>query len=158
MICVRVALQFIHEMQCKALKSWDASKSQALPVFGVDVAFIDESVLSLNPSHEVDQAIEDIRSIVSDLGPPHKELHITPIESIYSLECMEGRNRLKELLLAITDATGKEDFLHHLRMCSLQKVLFSVAHIIFLCNHWMNASETIFLTYLCFYTSSDCFG
>jgi len=147
MICVRVALQFIHEMQCKALKSWDASKSQALPVFGVGVAFIDESMLSLNPCHEVDQAIEEIRSIVSDLGP-HKKLHITPIESIYSLERMEGRNRLKELLLTITDVTGKEDFLQHLRVCSLQKVLLSIDHSIFLCNQKMNASVAIFLTFL----------
>ncbi|ONK64815.1 uncharacterized protein A4U43_C07F30250 [Asparagus officinalis] len=118
----RVALQFIHEMQCKALKSWDASKSQALPVFGVGVAFIDESAVSSNPSREVDQALKEIRLIVSDLGSPHKELHITPIESIYSLDCIEGRNRLKELLLTISDVTGKEDFLQHLRISSLQKI------------------------------------
>lgn len=123
MVFGRVALQFIHEMQSKALKSWDASKSQALPVFSVGVAFIDESMLSFNTTHEVDQSIEEIRMTVLHLDPPQKKLHITPIESIYSLDFMEGRNKLKELLLNISDSTGKEDFLQHLRMCSLQKVL-----------------------------------
>lgn len=118
----RVALQFIHEMQYKALKSWDASRSQALPVFGVGVAFINESIVSLNQSREVDQTIEEIRSTISDLDPPCKQLHVVPIEDVYSLDSVEGKNKLKELLLTITDATGKEDFLHHLRMCSLQKI------------------------------------
>lgn len=118
----RVALQFIHEMQYKALKNWDASKSQALPVFGVGVAFIDESILSPKPFHEVEKVIEDIKLIVSDLTPAHKELHIAPIERIYSLDLMDGRSKLKELLHSIADATGREDFLQYLRMLSLQKI------------------------------------
>ncbi|XP_008792676.1 cytoplasmic tRNA 2-thiolation protein 2 [Phoenix dactylifera] len=120
----RVALQFVHEMQGKSLKNWDASKSQALPVFGVGVAFIDESIFSHNPSDETEKAIEEIRSVVSNLTPPHKELHIIPIENICSLSSENGRSRLNELLEMITDATGKDDFLHSLRMLSLQKIAF----------------------------------
>ncbi|XP_072988448.1 cytoplasmic tRNA 2-thiolation protein 2 isoform X1 [Typha latifolia] len=118
----RVALQFIHEMQSKALKSWDASNSQALPVFGVGVAFIDEGVLSLKPSHEVDMAVEDIRSIASSVLPAHKEIHIRPIEDIYSMDSEAGRGRMNQLVDMINDPTGREDFLHHLRMLSLQKI------------------------------------
>ncbi|KAG1368582.1 cytoplasmic tRNA 2-thiolation protein 2 [Cocos nucifera] len=117
----RVALQFVHEMQGKSLKSWDASKSQALPVFGVGVAFIDDSIFSLNPSDETEKAIEEIRSVVSNLTP-HKELHVIPIQNICSLSPENGRSRLNELLEMISDATGKDDFLHYLRMLSLQKI------------------------------------
>ncbi|XP_039115416.1 cytoplasmic tRNA 2-thiolation protein 2 [Dioscorea cayenensis subsp. rotundata] len=118
----RVALQFIHEMQRKAFTSWVASKSQALPVFGVGVAFVDERVASNQPSCEVDKAIEEIKLIVSDLAPVQKELHILPIESICSLGSNDGKSKLNGLLETITDTTGREDFLHYLRLLSLQKI------------------------------------
>ncbi|CAL9767438.1 unnamed protein product [Musa acuminata subsp. burmannicoides] len=118
----RIALQFVHEMQCISLKNWDASKSQALPVFGVGVAFIDESAISIGPLHEMNKVIAQIRSIVSTLSPAHKELHIAPIENICSMSSNDGRIRLNELLDSVTDATGKEDFMKYLRMLTLQKI------------------------------------
>ncbi|KAK1575131.1 hypothetical protein Q3G72_002892 [Acer saccharum] len=62
----RVVLQFVHEMQQRAQKNFDASKDRSLPVFGVGVTFIDESAYHC----EIDKAIEDIRSTVSNLAPP----------------------------------------------------------------------------------------
>lgn len=114
----RVALQFVHEMQHKAQKNFDASRDRSLPVFGVGVAFVDESAVSRIPSDEFDKAIQDMKSIVSNLAPPEKAFHVVPIESVYS---SNGRDRLEELLNAVKDVTGKEDLLQHLRMLSLQK-------------------------------------
>ncbi|CAA6667407.1 unnamed protein product [Spirodela intermedia] len=104
---VLVALEFAHEMQLKAQKSWDASKDQALPVFGVGAAFIDESI-PLRPSKVVQKAIEEMRFRVSQLTPPPKVFH-------------DGTG-LNALLETISDATGKEDLLSYLRMLSLQKI------------------------------------
>ncbi|XP_010246741.1 PREDICTED: cytoplasmic tRNA 2-thiolation protein 2 isoform X2 [Nelumbo nucifera] len=118
----RVVLQFVHEMQQKAQRNFDASRDRSLPVFGVGVAFIDETVISSIPSHEYEKAIQDIRLIVSSLAPPEKKLHIVPIENIYSLDSKGETSRLKELLHAIDDDTGKEDLVHHLHMMSLQKI------------------------------------
>lgn len=114
-----MALQFVHEMQHKAQKNFDASRDRSLPVFGVGVAFVDESAVSRIPSDEFDKAIQDMKSIVSNLAPPEKAFHVVPIESVYS---SNGRDRLEELLNAVKDVTGKEDLLQHLRMLSLQKV------------------------------------
>ncbi|KAF6158856.1 hypothetical protein GIB67_012499 [Kingdonia uniflora] len=118
----RVALQFVHEMQSKAQRNLDASRDKLYPVFGVGVAFVDESAVRFNPSHEEENTLQDMRLIMSTLAPPTKELHITPIESIVSSESNDGRNKLKELLDIIVDVTGREDFLQHLRMLSLQKI------------------------------------
>lgn len=98
-------------MQSKALICWDASNSQALPVFTVGVVFIEECAISGKPSDQVEQ----IRSIVSSLSPPSKDLHIVPIENVFPSD-------LRKLVNSINDATGREDFLRHLRMLSLQKV------------------------------------
>lgn len=118
----RVVLQFIHEMQYKAKRNLDASNDRSSPVFGVGVAFIDESAVSLVPSHKVDIAIQEIKLIVSSLAPPTKDLHITPIENIFSPDCTQGRRKLNELLHTVSDVTGKEDLLLHLRMLCLQKI------------------------------------
>ncbi|KAF9612858.1 hypothetical protein IFM89_004268 [Coptis chinensis] len=115
--CSRVALEFVHEMQNKAQKNRDASRNKSYPVFGVGVAFIDETAVT---SLQLDKAIQDLRMIVSSLAPPRKELHIMPIQTILSDD--DDVNRLKELLLTVTDVTGKEDLLLHLRMLCLQKV------------------------------------
>ncbi|KAH7561367.1 hypothetical protein JRO89_XS10G0217000 [Xanthoceras sorbifolium] len=118
----RVVLQFIHEMQQRAQKNFDASKDRSLPVFGVGVTYVDESAYHSVPSCEIDEAIEDIRSIVSNLAPPAKELHIVPIEGVFALDSLDcERERLKTLLDSVSDATGKEDLLLHLRMLTLQK-------------------------------------
>lgn len=111
-------------MQDKSQKNFDASRDGSLPVFGVGVAFIDERAILPIPSHEIDKAIQDFRSIVSALAPPRKELHVVPIENIFSSSSSDGRDRLKNLLDAVSDSTGKEDLLLHLRMLSLQKVHF----------------------------------
>ncbi|GAV75205.1 DUF2392 domain-containing protein, partial [Cephalotus follicularis] len=118
----RVALQFIHEMQYRAQKNFDASRDRSLPVFRVGVAFISES--SINPilSDKEDRAIEEMRSIVSNLAPPPKQFHVVPIESIYSSDSSDARDSLKELLAGVSDTTGKEDLMLHLRMLSLQKI------------------------------------
>ncbi|XP_052174528.1 cytoplasmic tRNA 2-thiolation protein 2 [Diospyros lotus] len=118
----RVALQFVHEIQSKAQKNFDASKDRALPVFGVGVAFVDESAIYPVPSHEFNDAIEDMKLILSNLTPPRKEFHVVPIESIYSLDSGNVKDRLKGFVNAIADATGKEDLLMHLRMSLLQKI------------------------------------
>ncbi|BBH07331.1 Adenine nucleotide alpha hydrolases-like superfamily protein [Prunus dulcis] len=86
-----VALQFVHEMHSKAQKNFDACRDRSLPVFGVGVAFVDESSVTLPP-----------------LMKPTK--------------FGDGRERLKKLLDAVDDATGREDLLLHLRMLALQKV------------------------------------
>ncbi|PON86905.1 Cytoplasmic tRNA 2-thiolation protein [Trema orientale] len=117
----RVALQFVHEMQHKAQQNFDASRDRSLPVFGVGVAFIDESAVFSVPSCEAAEGIEGMRVIVSNLAPPTKELLVVPIESVFSSESSDGKNQLSKLLDAVTDATGKEDLLVHLRMLSLQK-------------------------------------
>ncbi|KAK3018768.1 hypothetical protein RJ639_003315 [Escallonia herrerae] len=120
----RVALQFVHEIQHKAQKNFDASASRdrSLPVFGVGAAFIDESAICPVSSNEFDEALEDMRLIVTNLAPPRKKFHIVPIESVYSSDCCNGRDRLKELLNAVSDVTGREDLLVHLRMLCLQKI------------------------------------
>lgn len=110
-------------MQYKAHINLIASKDRSLPVFGVGVAFVVETAVSTVP-YEVDNAIEDIKLIVSSLAPPSKVLHITPIEDIFSPDSTQGGNKLRELLHSITDVTGKEDLLQHLRMLCLQKVPF----------------------------------
>lgn len=116
-------MQFVHEMHNRAQKNFDASRDRSLPVFGVGVAFVDESSVYSVPSGEVENAIEDIRLIVEDLAPPTKELHVVPIESVYSSDSGDGRGRLNQLLEAVPDATGKEDLLLHMRMLALQKVV-----------------------------------
>lgn len=118
----RVALQFVHEMHSKAQKNFDACRDRSLPVFGVGVAFVDESSVYSVPSNETNKVIGDVRLIVENLAPPSKELYIVPIESVYSSDSGDGRERLKKLLDAVGDATGREDLLLHLRMLALQKV------------------------------------
>ncbi|KAK1276625.1 Cytoplasmic tRNA 2-thiolation protein 2 [Acorus gramineus] len=118
----RVALQFVHEMQCKAQKNFDASRDRALPVFGVGVAFIDESSVSSINSDEVREAIREIGAIVSVLAPPVKELHVGVLESACFAGSDDGRERLSGLLGTIGDVTGRDDFMRHLRMLSLQKI------------------------------------
>lgn len=117
-----VALQFVHEMQHRALKNFEASKDRSLPVFGVGVAFIDESSVYPDASEKVDDAIKEMRLIVSKLAPPMKQLHVVPIDNIYTSDSIDGKDRLTNLLNAVNDATGKEDLLLHLRMLALQKV------------------------------------
>ncbi|XP_062113415.1 cytoplasmic tRNA 2-thiolation protein 2 [Humulus lupulus] len=118
----RVALQFVHELQYKAQQNFDASRDRSLPVFGVGVAFIDESVAWSVPSYEVIEGIEEIGQIVSSLAPPTKELFVFPIESLFSSESTDGKDQLSKLLDGVTDTTGKEDLLIHLRMLCLQKI------------------------------------
>ncbi|XP_059295947.1 cytoplasmic tRNA 2-thiolation protein 2 [Lycium ferocissimum] len=120
--CSRVALQFIHEMQSRAQKNYDASRDRALPVFGVGVAFIDETAISAVSSDDLHRAIEQMKLIVSDLAPPVKQFHVVPTEAIYSLKAGDGKDRLNELINAVSDVTGKEDLLEHFRMLSLQKI------------------------------------
>ncbi|CAA3016806.1 cytoplasmic tRNA 2-thiolation 2, partial [Olea europaea subsp. europaea] len=118
----KVALQFVHEMQHKAQKNFDASRDESLPVFGVGVAYIDERAIFTVPSHDFDRAIDEMKLIVSNLAPPVKHFHILPTESIYSSDTGARRLRLMELINAVSDVTGKEDLLEHLRMLSLQKI------------------------------------
>ncbi|KAF2307935.1 hypothetical protein GH714_033463 [Hevea brasiliensis] len=117
-----VALQFVHELQHRAQKNFDANKDRSLPVFGVGVAFIDESAVYPDASEKVDDAIREMKLVVSKLTPPMKQLHVFPIENIYTSDSIEGKDRLTKLLDAANDATGKEDLLLHLRMLALQKV------------------------------------
>ncbi|KAF0888920.1 hypothetical protein E2562_020142 [Oryza meyeriana var. granulata] len=118
----RVAMQFIHEMRSKAIESWDASNSQALPVFGVGVAFVDESILCSKPKHEIETAIEDIKSIVSSLSTGVNAMRIVPLEDVFSTESKDGEVRLGEAVGMICDDTGREDFLRCLRILLLQKI------------------------------------
>lgn len=111
-------------MQSKAIQSWETSNSQALPAFGLGVAFVDESFHLVSPGHEIDSAIEDIKSIVSCLSPGDKQLHIAPLEDVLSSSGSDDKAaRLKEVVGMINDETGRDDFIQCLRMLSLQKVL-----------------------------------
>jgi cytoplasmic tRNA 2-thiolation protein 2 len=121
-------------MRSKAIESWDASNSQALPVFDVGVAFVDESALLSKPKCEVKLAIADIKSIVLSLFPGDKAVHIAPLEDVFSLESGDGEGRLRELVGMVDDDTGREDLLQCLRMLSLQKVLFISACACFHCE------------------------
>lgn len=118
----RVALQFLHEMQSKAIESWDASNSQALPAFDVGVAFVDESALLLKPKCEIELAIADIKSIVLSLLPGNKAIHIVPLEDVFSSELNDREGKLRELVGMVNDDTGREDLLQYLCMLSLQKI------------------------------------
>ncbi|CAI9297724.1 unnamed protein product [Lactuca saligna] len=120
----RVALQFVSEMQLKSQTNFDATaiRDRSLPVFGVGVAFIDETEIHPITCTDFNKAIEDIKEIVSNLSPPKKELHIVPIRNIYSTKTSDGSETLKNLINTVSDATGKEDLLSHLRMLSLQKI------------------------------------
>lgn len=116
-------MQFVHDLQERAQKNFDASRDRSLPVFGVGVAFIDVSAIIPNSTPGTDEIVHEIKSVVSDLSPPMKNLHVFPIESIYSSNAIDGRKKIQNLLDTVADATGKEDLLLHLRMLSLQKVL-----------------------------------
>ncbi|KAM0915493.1 hypothetical protein ACQ4PT_010808 [Festuca glaucescens] len=118
----RVALQFIHDMRSKAIESWDASNSQALPVFDVGVAFVDESTLLSKPRCEVELAISDIKSIVSSLLLGDKAMHIASLEDVFSSESNDREGRLMELVGMVNDDTGREGLLRCLRMLLLQKI------------------------------------
>lgn len=122
----RVALQFVHEMQQKAQKNFDASRERerVLPVFGVGVAYIDETAMCSEASRDFDKAINEMELIVSNLTPPAKQLFVVPTESIYSPDFAVGRDCLTKLGDAVNDLTGKEDLLKHMRMLCLQKAAF----------------------------------
>lgn len=52
-----VALQCVHDMQESAQKNFDASRDRSLPVFGVGVVFIDESIVLPIPFAEMEEAL-----------------------------------------------------------------------------------------------------
>lgn len=128
----RVALQFVHEMQEKAQKNFNASKERerVLPVFGVGVAYIDESTIYPEASNDFDKAINEMKLIVSNLAPPVKPFFVVPTERIYSPDLAVGGDCLTKLGVAVNDITGKEDLLKHLRMLCLQKVRLSLTFLI----------------------------
>ncbi|KDP26051.1 hypothetical protein JCGZ_21084 [Jatropha curcas] len=118
----RVLLQFVNEMQRRAQKNFDASKDRSLPVFGIGVAFIDESAVYPVPSEKFDEGIREMKLVVSNLALPTKKLHVVPIENIYTSDSIDGKDKLAKILNAVTDPTGKEDLLLHLRTLALQKI------------------------------------
>jgi cytoplasmic tRNA 2-thiolation protein 2 len=139
-------------MQSKAIHSWETSNSQALPVFGVGVAFVNESsVLSPKPKYEIERAVQDVRSIVSSLLPGKKAVHIASLGDMFASGSEDGVGSLREVVGMISDETGRDDFLQRSRMLLLQKVfLFSASaryllHIIilFACSEF-----TPFIQYL----------
>lgn len=119
----RVVLQFVHEMQQKAQANFDASRDKSLRVFGVGVVFVDDSAI-FETRENLSNAATEVESILSSVVPPKKELLVLSIEGVFSGNSEEKRAMLNDLLNIIDDTTGKEDFLEHLRMLSLQKVLF----------------------------------
>uniref|UniRef100_A0A7N1A019 Cytoplasmic tRNA 2-thiolation protein 2 n=1 Tax=Kalanchoe fedtschenkoi TaxID=63787 RepID=A0A7N1A019_KALFE len=121
--CSRVALQFVHDMQQKAQRNFDASPDRSLPVFSVGVAFIDESSIGTGPlsCDRIDEAvIKEMETLVSCLSPPSKKFHAVPIQNVYP--SADKEERVKELVQGVPDDTGKEDLLLHLRMLSLQTI------------------------------------
>ena len=127
-IFFRVALQYVHDMQERAQKNFDASRDRSLPVFGVGVVFIDESAVVPIPSGEMEEAVGFISSVVSSLAPPTKKLHIVPIETVYSSDSSDGKERLIKTVNAVSDPTGREDLLLYLRMLALQKVWLQMSY------------------------------
>ena len=61
---------------------------------------------------------------MSSLAPPRKELHIVPIETVYSSDSGDGKERITKVVNTVIDPTGREDVLLCLRMLALQKVCF----------------------------------
>lgn len=127
-----MALQFVHEMQEKAQKNFDASacRERVLPVFGVGVVYIDETIIYPEASNDIAKAITEMKLIVSNLAPPVKQFFVVPTERIYSPDFAVGRDCLTKLGVAVSDITGKEDLLKHLRMLCLQKVCLSMTFFI----------------------------
>ncbi|CAI0375019.1 unnamed protein product [Linum tenue] len=121
-VASRVALQFVHDMQQRAQRNYEASKDRSLPVFGVGVAFVDESTVCSISNDEVEEAIQEMKSTVLELAPPVKQFHVVPSVSLYSSGSSDEKDRLMKLIGAVDDVTGKDDFLMHLRMWALQKV------------------------------------
>ncbi|GLJ12244.1 hypothetical protein SUGI_0187240 [Cryptomeria japonica] len=118
----RVALEFIREIQSKVQRDSDASKDNSLRIFQFGVAFVDESAALQLTFHEACQVIEGIKSIVSDKVHQQEDLHIVPIESIWSTDDSDGKQKLSDLLESMQDATGKEDLLGYIRLQVLQKI------------------------------------
>ncbi|CAN0890444.1 Cytoplasmic tRNA 2-thiolation protein 2 [Linum grandiflorum] len=118
----RVALQFVHDMQQRGLKNYEASKDRSLSVFGVGVAFVNESAVRSIPTDKVEEAMQEMKLTVSKLAPPVKQFHVVLPESIYSSSLSDDKDKLMKLLGAVDDITGKEDLLLYLRMLALQKI------------------------------------
>lgn len=117
-----MALQYVHDMQQKAQHNFDASPDRSLPVFGVGVAFIDESSVSTISSDDIINVIRMMETVVVKVSPPVKKFHVVPIENVYTLDSSINKEKMKDLVESISDVTGKEDLILHLRMLSLQKV------------------------------------
>lgn len=141
-ILFRVALQFVHDMQERAQRNFDASRDRSLPVFGVGIVFIDEGAVLSIPSSEMEEVVEVVREVVSSLVPPRKELHVVPIETVYSSDSGDGKERLIKVMNTVSDPTGREDMLICLRMLALQKVCL-----------WMMVLLTIVVSEACRHTN-----
>ena len=113
-------------MQDKAQKNFDASRDKSLSVFSVGVVFVNETSALGVSTVEADEVIEHVKAVVNELAKPEKLLHIVPLESIYELNPDDDRERLRRMLDAVGDSTGKEDVVTHLRMLCLQKVRQSI--------------------------------
>lgn len=118
----RVALEFIQEIQSKAQRDLDASKDNILRIFQFGVAFVDESAALQLSFREACQVIEGIKSIVSDKVHQQEDLHIVPIESIWSTDGSDKKQKLLDLLENVQDTTGREDLLGYIRLQVLQKI------------------------------------
>ena len=78
---------------------------------------------------------EEMRKIVMEGEKNPDEFFIVPLESVYS-KCEINyssnnvddnnckRERIQKLLQSVSDITGKEDLLQHIRMQALQQVYF----------------------------------
>lgn len=98
-ILFRVALQFVHDMQERAQRNFDASRDRSLPVFGVGVVFINESTVLPIPSNEMEEAVGVVSEVVSSLATPRKELHIVPIDTAYSSDSDDGKERIAKVVI-----------------------------------------------------------
>ncbi|KAH1194689.1 Cytoplasmic tRNA 2-thiolation protein 2 [Glycine soja] len=95
----RVALQFVHDMQERAQRNFDASRDRSLPVFGVGVVFINESTVLPIPSNEMEEAVGVVSEVVSSLATPRKELRIVPIDTAYSSDSDDGKERIAKVVI-----------------------------------------------------------
>ncbi|MCO5614652.1 hypothetical protein L7F22_068936 [Adiantum nelumboides] len=128
----RVALQYLLEIREKAQRDAMHSSEGSARVFGFGVAFVDESsAIPLAPSNS-EAMCQELRAIVMEGEKNPDEFLNIPVASVFSeaeldvvgvygLAHINREERLQNLLKSVTDPTGKEDLLEHLRMQALQQ-------------------------------------
>ncbi|KAI5070507.1 hypothetical protein GOP47_0014850 [Adiantum capillus-veneris] len=125
----RVALEYLLEIREKAQRDAMHSSEGSARVFGFGVAFVNESAAIPLAAFNPKVLCQELRGIVMGGHKRPDEFLNIPIDSVYSDSELDvagahgavRQERLQNLLNSVTDPTGKEDLLEHLRMQALQQ-------------------------------------